>query len=303
MNWFLIALINPIAHALVNHLDKYLISKYLKGGSVGTLVLFSSLFSIVALPVIYLAHPNVFDTITFFKAVVLMANGAILVGAIICYLYALQNDEASYVAPLFQLIPVFAFILGFLILGETLGGNEVWATILIITGSLLLSLEFNGFSTSIKFKLLLLMFGSSLCYALNSVIFKWIAVNQGFLDSLFWDMAGKFAFGIILFLSVRSYRQQFIQLLKSNRFSITGLNIFNEIIALTGEVALVLAVLYAPVVLVQSVAGIQPAFVLVIGIILTLFFPKLGKENLSVKILTQKIVGIAIITIGIFFLK
>lgn len=302
MNWILVALINPLAHALVNHIDKYLISRFMKGGSVGTLVLFSSLFSIIALPVIYFIHPNVFDTITLFRAVILMLNGAVLVAAIIFYLYALQDDEASYVAPLFQLVPIFSFILGFLILGETLTGNQMWAALLILAGSFLLSLELKGKKTYVKLKLLLLMTGSSACYALSAIIFKLIAVDQGFLDSLFWDLAGKFVFGLILFISIRSYHQQFIELLKSNRFSIIGLNLLNEAIALVGEVALVLAVLYAPVVLVQSVSGLQPFFVLIIGIILTIIAPKISHESLQFKHLFQKTMGVIIIIAGVYLL-
>jgi|SRR6185503_10690307 len=302
MNWFFIALINPIAHALVNHIDKYLVSRFMKGGSVGTLVLFSALFSVVALPVILIINPSVFDSVSVWQALVLMVNGGLLVTAIILYLYALESDEASYVAPLFQLVPVFGFFLGFLVLGEVIETKQLLAAVIIIAGSTLLSLEFSGGKSKIKKKLLLLMIGSSLLYAANAVIFKSIAVQQGFLDSLFWDLTGKFVFGVILFFAVRSYREQFVTLLRSNRFAIIGLNTLNEIVALVGEVAFVLAVLYAPVFLVQSVAGLQPMFVFIIGIILTLFFPRLGKESLQKKDLLQKIIGIAVITVGVYFL-
>jgi uncharacterized membrane protein len=303
MNWFLIALVNPIAHALVNHLDKYLISKYLKGGSVGTLVLFSSLFAVVVLPVIYFIHPTVFDSITLSRAVVLMINGALLVTAIICYLYALETDEASFVAPFFQLVPVFGFVFGFAILGEILNFNQLLAAGLIVLGGTLLSLEFAGGRARVKSKLVLLMLASSGLYAVNAVIFKSIAINQGFLDSLFWDMLGKVIFGIILFSVVKSYREQFVQLLKSNRFSILGLNVINEVLALVGEIALVLAVLAAPVVLVQSVSGLQPAFVLIIGVVLTLFFPKISKESLEAKHIAQKVIAITIISVGVYLLQ
>lgn len=302
MNWFLIALINPIAHSLVNHFDKYLISKYLKGGSVGTLILFSSLFAVVTLPIIYFIKPEIFETITLLKALILMFNGAALVMAIMCYLYALGHDEASYVAPFFQLVPVFSFFLGYFVLGETLVQNQIIAAALIIFGGLVLSLEFSNGKARLKKQLVLLMLGSSFFYAFYAVIFKAVAVEQGFLDSLFWDMVGKVTFGIILFLSIRSYQTQFISLIKSNRFTIIGLNVISETLALIGEIAIVLAVLYAPVVLVESVGGLQPIFVIFFGIIITVFFPKFGQESLEKKSLIQKIIAIAIITVGVFVL-
>lgn len=302
MNWFLIALINPIAHAFANHFDKYLISRFMKGGSVGALILFMTLFAIIALPVIVVVHPDVFATIFFSRAVILTLNGCLSAVAVIFYLYALSQDETSFVAPFFQLVPVFGFFLGYFILGETLHSTELIAAGLIILGGVLLSLEFSGSSTGVKKKLVLLMLGSSFFYAINAVIFKSIAVHQGFLDSLFWDMTGKVILGIVLFLIIKSYRQQFINLIRINRFSIIGLTMINEVIALVGEVALIFAVLFAPVALVQSVAGLQPAFVLIIGILLALFLPKLAQESLNRKVLLQKVGGIAIITAGVYLL-
>lgn len=303
MNWFLIALINPVVHAFVNHFDKYLISKFLKNGSVGSLILFSALFAVFALPFIYIFKPGVIYSVSFGDAVILMVNGAVLVGAIICYLYALEDDEASYVAPLFQLIPVFGFILGYLLLGEILTGRQVVAGLLILLGSLFLSLELSGNGKKIKTRLVLLMVGSSLLYAINAVVFKSVAVNAGFVDSVFWDMAGKFIFGVILFFVIRPYREQFLALIRDNGAYVLGLNIVNEIMGLVGEFALVLAVLYAPVALVQSVGGLQPAFVLIIGILLTKFLPHFGEEKLERKFLVQKFIGIAIITGGVYLLQ
>ncbi|TSC64542.1 MAG: hypothetical protein G01um101491_256, partial [Parcubacteria group bacterium Gr01-1014_91] len=138
MNWFLIALIAPILYSLANHTDKYLISRYVSGGSVGSLIIFSSLFSVVALPVILFIHPSVF-AISLIEGMVLAVNGMFLVTSILCYFYALHKDEASHVVPLYQTVPIFGFILGFFILGETVSAGQGVASIAIIVGSLVLS--------------------------------------------------------------------------------------------------------------------------------------------------------------------
>jgi drug/metabolite transporter (DMT)-like permease len=302
MSWFFIALINPLAHALVNHFDKYLISRFVKGSSVGVLIVFSSLFAVVALPVLFVINPNVFTQVTANQALILILNGALLMVAVLFYLYALEDDEASYVAPLFQLIPVFGFLFGYFILGEILTQSQLWAAALIVIGSMALTLELSGARPKIKSKVALLMVGSSVCYAANAVIFKLIAVEQGFTGSLFWDMGGKVLFGIFLLLTITSYREQFINLIRSTKYSLICLNMVNEVLGLIGEIALVLAVLFAPVALVQAVGGLQPLFVLVIGMILTLFFPRFGKETLTARHLTQKFISIGIITVGVYLL-
>lgn len=302
MQWFLIALINPILHAFVNHFDKFLLSKYMKGGTVGALILFSTLFAVFALPVVYLIQPDVVGSLSVTQIMVLMVNGIFLTLAIICYLYAMDLDEASYVAPFFQLIPVFGFIFGYFVLGEVLSGNQFLGGGLIIVGSLFLSLELGNGRVNVKRKLVFLMLASSFFYAINAVIFKSIAVDAGFFTSVFWDMAGKFVFGVGLFVFVKSYREQFLYLIRESGRALIGLNVINEVLSLIGEFALVLAVLFAPVALVQSVGGLQPMFVLIFGILITIFFPSFGKESFERKHLTQKFVGIFVITAGVFFL-
>src|ERR1035437_9572169 len=98
MSWFFIALIGPILYAIANHTDKYLISKYLKGGQVGSLVIFSAIFSVIALPIIIFIHPVVFG-VSLVQGLVLAVNGMLVVVAVLLYFYALHKDEASYVVP------------------------------------------------------------------------------------------------------------------------------------------------------------------------------------------------------------
>lgn len=298
MNWFIIALITPIAHSIVNHLDKYLLSKYFKGGTVGALVLFSSIFAIFALPFIYFFNANAISLKTT-DALLLMLNGVFIVLAYICYFYALDKDEASFVAPLFQLIPVLGFILGYFILGETLSVKEFIGSLIVIAGAVILSIELGDSRIKVKKAVILLMFGSSLLYAINAVVFKFVTETQmQFWPALFWDLLGKALFGILIFLCIKSYRQEFIAIFKQNKAPILTMSVFGEILALVGEGALVFATLLAPVALVQVVSGFQPMFVFIIGVLLTLFLPRFGQESLKGRHLVQKLVGIVIIIVG-----
>jgi drug/metabolite transporter (DMT)-like permease len=77
MNWFLIALIGPVLWALVNHIDKYIISKYFTGRGVGSLVLFTSASGlIISLVILVFGFNQIF--IGPIGALVIAINGAIL---------------------------------------------------------------------------------------------------------------------------------------------------------------------------------------------------------------------------------
>jgi uncharacterized membrane protein len=301
MNWFFIALITPFLHAIANHIDKHLISRYFKSGGVGALVIFTSIFALLAMPVIYFINPNVIH-IGLKASIALLLNGTLSLVYVIFYLHALEDDEATIVAPFFQTIPIFGFIFGYLLLGETLTNHQIFASILIIAGSFLLSLDLSN-GIKIKKKLVSLMLASSSLYALNGVIFKSIAINSGFIESLFWGMTGQVVLGLVLYLFVKSYRTQLVSVMRENSRAVLGLNFLNGIIILAGDIVVAYALLLAPVTLILAVGGFQPLFVFIFGVLLTLFFPKFGRESLVKRDLVQKIAGILIIVAGSLFIS
>src|SRR5438874_7741302 len=124
MTWFWLALAAQFLFSAGTHVDKYLISKYLKGAAPGSLIIFSSLFGFVVMPAAYAIHPNVLD-ISLPHVGILVGGGFLNITAIVLYLYALSRDEASVVAPLFQMIPIFSYALAFVVLHETLSAKQM----------------------------------------------------------------------------------------------------------------------------------------------------------------------------------
>src|ERR1044071_1486607 len=117
MSWFVIALVGPIFLACANQTDKHLLDEHLHG-EVGSLIIFSSLFSAVALPIIVMADPAAY-AVGLGLGVLLAINGMLTVIAVLFYFYALSEDDASCVVPFYQTIPIFALALGYIILDET----------------------------------------------------------------------------------------------------------------------------------------------------------------------------------------
>lgn len=301
MTWFWIALIAPALYAAANHTDKYLISRYFQDRGVGALIIFSAIFSVFALPIVYLINPEVIG-ITATTALFLIFNGMLVVGSVIFYLYALRQDEASVVIPFYQTIPIFGFILGYFILGEAVKLPQVLGSLLIIFGAFILALQLEEGRRRFRATVVSFMLAASLLYAVNGILFKLFALNLGFWSPVFWMLAGKVLLGIILLLAVRPYRQQFFTVLKSNSSLVLGLNSGNETATILADNVTYYASLLAPVALVLTVNGFQPFFVFVYGVILTWFFPHISRESLKPKLLLQKISAIVLIFIGTLFL-
>jgi len=218
------------------------------------------------------------------------------------YLYALEKDEASIVVPLFQTVPVFSYILALIVLNEVLTVYQIIASILVIIGAIGLSLDLDN-RYRLKKKVFSLMLFSSFLVALNGLIFKFVAIREDFWTTSFWEYIGFSILAFMLLVFIKSYRKQFLAVIKVNRVPVISLNALNEVLNIIGKIVMNFATLLAPLALVWVVNGFQPFFVLLIGIFITLFFSRLGKESLKRQHIVQKIVAIAVMFAGVYLLN
>jgi drug/metabolite transporter (DMT)-like permease len=297
MSWFFIALCAPFLLACANHNDKFLLSRYLKEKTIGSIVILSSLFSSVAIPIIWFIHPGVHE-VGLLPKFALVATGMLSVVAAVCYLHALDTDEASFVTPFYQTVPIFAYVLGYLILGETITFAQASGSFIIIVGALALSLRFGRQGIRFKRKVVALMLAASFVSAINGVIFKLIAVDKGFWVSLFWGFVGQVLAGLAILICVPSYRRDFLALFKQQKAAAIGLIALSRTLFAVSEAVTLYATLLAPVALVLVVSSFQPLFVFALGIALTLLFPQVAKESLAGMKMLQKGAGIGFMLVG-----
>lgn len=302
MLWFFIALIGPFLYALSNHIDKILLEKYFKEGGVGTLILFSSLLSAMALPFIFLADKTVFD-ISGMSILVLAVVGILNVLVLWCWLLALKTEEASVAVVFYQLVPVFGCILGYFILDEVLTQLQIIAMATVILGTTIISFEID---VENKFKLrrktILPMTAAAFFWALGSVLFKTVALEEKLWRTIFWEHLMLVLVGLCIFMFMRSYRENFLSAIRSNSKTILALNVANESLYILGNIAYSIAYLLAPVGLVLLAESFQPIFVLAIGVFLTIFFPHISTEKIGAKHLWLKIIAICITGVGTYLL-
>jgi hypothetical protein len=84
--------------------------------------------------------------------------------------------------------------------------------------------------------------------------------------------------------------------------AVIAINAANELINLGGGLAARYASLLGPVSLVQAIGGTTSFFVFAFGVILSLFLPKLGRENLSPRNLAQKGIAVTLIVAGVILI-
>jgi len=299
--WLLYAFSGPLLWAASTHIDKYLVDKYFRHSDTAVLMVFTAFLGIFALPVIWAFEPKVLQ-LSLLATCVMTVSGVLYMGAMLFYLRAIQSEEASVVAPLFQASTLFTFVLGLVFLHELPRWQQLLGVVLIIGGAIGLSLDKHLHLASFKPRLVLLMVAATFVLALSGVVFKYFAVNDEFWSTTFWTFVGEGLFGAAI-LAVPKYRRQFVTLFRKNPGPVIGVNAANELINLGGGLGVRYASLLAPVALVSAVSATTTFFVFLFGILLTLFFPKFGREDLSARNVIQKAVGGILIMAGVALIQ
>ncbi len=293
VSWLFFAFSGPVLWAISTHLDKYLVEKYFKYSGVAVLLIFTAGIVLAALPFIWFFGPDVMGLGPRSATLTALA-GVLYMSGLLFYLWALQFEEASVVAPFYQATPLFGYGLGYFVLGETLSNTQLAGGAFVIGGTLLVSLN-TGAASKFNVRLAALMLTCGLSMAVSSLIFKSFALRDEFWSATFWMYAGEAAFGAAM-LAVASHRRQLMALLRSSPAAVLSINAANELINLGGGLGTRYALVLAPLSLVQAISSTTTVFVFGIGLLLTIFFPALSWENLSARELVRK--GFAAVSVA-----
>lgn len=299
MSWLLYALIGPASFAVNNLIDKYVLEKRLPNVGSFTLV-YSFVTFLIGLLIFAI---NGFSILPVQSLLLILISGAIQIIIFLSYFKALSLEEATRVSPLFQMIPVFSLLFGAFFLGEALKPIALVGFVLIFSGGFLLSAKKFDRRIFLPRPAFWLMMVASIGSASISVIFKLVVGLNNFWQTIAWENLGTAFGGLLVFVFISSYRTQFLLAMKKMPFSVYGLILVDEGFYFLGRIGIRYALTIAPVALVSVMLGVQPIFVLVYAILLTIFAPKLIKEDISFKTISTKLLFMAVILIGVYLIS
>lgn len=287
---------------ITNHIDKFMISGIDESGSsIKTLLVFSTLVAGIVLSPIWLIVCKFSVGISSISLICVLLSSFIYILATYFYFKALEKNDASIVVVMFQLIPVFSYILALVFFKENLALQQIIGSIIIILSAVLISFDFEEKNNKGKWLALILMTLSSLFYATYFFLFDIGIRNSSYNSCAFWFQIGFLILGIIL-ICIKSYRTTFINAIKNNGKKYFSLNITNEVINLIANLLVNFANVTIPLALANVLNGFQGAFVFILGVVGIKLLPKYFKENMSRKIVVQKISCILLSIIGLIIM-
>ncbi len=298
MLWLIIIIVAYFLFAIVALGDKYLLAGAPNPKSYSFYVGILGGLVLILIPFVGFSVPAFYQILFCFLA------GAMFIFAILGMYEGLEKFEASRIIPAVGgILPLFTFFLVYFFSGrkEILGAWELLAFLLLLLGSVLVTIELGK---RISFASLKISAVTAFLFALFFVLTKYVYMMLPFWNGFIWIRIGAFlvALFFIFFKEVRReiFARKFTFNKKTGIFFVlnqgigTGAFILqNWAIALTGLVYLSV---------INALQGVQYVFLFIFTIFLSLKFPKILKEEISKKVIFQKILAIILIGAGLVIL-
>jgi drug/metabolite transporter (DMT)-like permease len=303
MNWLSITLFAYFLNAIAMVIDKTLLKKAIKNPFVYTFYIaaLGAVLIILAIPIALIFNLELIWPGWSQFWISMAAGGSFSVGLILMYI-ALKKSDATRLLPMIGgLTPIFVIFLAYFLIGESLILKQIFAFIIIMIGTFLISLEFkNG---DIKFKKLLwLALPSALFFALSYVLTKDVYNHQPFISGFVWTRLGALAL-ILLPMILHKNRYDLRHPDKDvNMKKTLGKFLFGQGSGAASAVLVQYAISIASVSLVMALQGTQYVFVFAAVLISTYYFPKFLSEKMNRNIIFQKVLAILIIGAGIYLI-
>ena len=225
--------------------------------------------------------------------------------ALLTFFQALKQGEASIVTPVVgSLNPFFSLIIGTFFLGQILNNLQLLAFFIILSGTLILT--YNLISNLKLNHQLVLMITAGFLFAISYILLREAFLLSNFITGLTISrLAG--GFFVLSFLFLPEIRRQIFASRVTHHHFInkTSLILFGgQFMGASSGLLITYAVFLANPALVNSLFGMQ--YLVILAVALFLAHEKRSKlldENLTKGVLVQKILGVGILSLGVYLLS
>ena len=286
---YVFALLAPAFWALNNVFIKFLLTNKFKS-YFPTIAIISTADTVFALTIS--AFTPIEVNFPFFLFA--MLAGLLPLSGFWFYSKAMLIEDVSRVVTLFQLIPVFVVFLSVVFLNEVLGVQRYLGIGLVVVAATLISYKLGGkaFSRAVRF-----MVPFALIIAIYTIVDKALLGYLDFWSLFFWNIFGTFL-GAMSLLSRSKLRGVLAATIASVGKKVFVVTFVGEGMYVTGTLCSLVALSLVEAPLASAFFGLQPFYVFFYILFLSLFLPRILKEDISKTSISLKIAAIVLMFIG-----
>lgn len=297
--WLIIALLGYAAAAVVSILDKFILTN--EKVSPLRFVFYSTIFVIPLF--FFIPWATVPNGWLGWLAAVLVGFG--FAGGLWTMYLGIAKSEISHIGPLIGgVIPLVVLLSSRIFLGEIITDRQLLAIFLLAFGSILISSEYthkkHGWHGAIVWGLV-----AAVLFAVSHVASKYLYNEIGFFGGFVWGRGFTGVFGALLLCFPPFWKGLFARVkLTRTKHSAASLTlvITNKTLGVVALILVQYAVFLGSVTVVNALAGVQYAFLLILVGVMSKFFRNRFHEEYSKAEIVQEIVSVIIIILGMALL-
>ncbi|MBU1132448.1 DMT family transporter [Patescibacteria group bacterium] len=301
MIWLPIVLISQFANAVAIFLDKFLLTK--KIFNPFALTFWTAVVNLLGLAFVFFDfnfHPEIR------LLIISLLSGAFFTVALLFFYIAMKKGEASHISPFVGgIVPIVSFVLSYFWLGERLAQNQLIAIAFLLAGIFLISFEksrkINGWHIGLIWALI-----AGIFFGISYVFARAVYLEESFSTGFAWARVGCFAAALPLLFSGSVRREIFRKekKAKTGKKTKSGFAILaiNKSLAGLYFLGMNVAIYFASATVVNALAGLQYAILLILIFIVSKKFPRFFREQFSRLEIIQETAAIILIFVGLFFM-
>jgi len=291
MDWFIFAAMASLLWAFGVVIDKYILTEHMQDP-----FSYQLLYTITEVPILLLPF---FTSISFvfpwFVLGILGGFGTYL--GLTLYFKAMAVEEASRVISLLYISPIFVLPLAYILLDEILSLSGYFGVAFLVFGAILISHRRVKGKKSVLSPTLGLILASDVVWAGYEVLTKYVLNAIEYTSYLFWNFVGTAMIAFSLFCFPR-IRGSFLSDIQRVNKTVHFWRIINTSLNFFAVVFYYIAISSGLVSLVTTALSLEPFFVFTLTLPLSLYLPRILKEETEKKVVTIKAIAIVLIIIG-----
>ena len=306
MSWLMLVIIATLLDAIRIFMDNFISDVYFKGReSVSQKLFYGYFWVITSMIILVVSRFNPNDT-TFSTIFYIFFSGFLGSFSSIPYYKALEIEDSTNLAIFVQLAPILYLVLGWIFLGETFSPIQLIAFFVILIAPILIVLTTRKRSRKVKLRAVLYASLYVLIATVANIIFvKAHSDSLNFASEIGLLFMGSGFASLIMVYCRPKWRKRFRAVLKKNKGKLLFVLLVDGIVSETKTFTYRAALIAAPAVALASVASdsVEPIVIFFMGILLTLIWPKFGREKLDRKTIMVHLASTILVVIGIVLLQ
>ncbi len=306
MTWLYYVVADVLTDSLRIYIDNYTSDVYFKErGAFSQRLVYGIIATVIGVALV-LTRLSDFAAAPWMTFGLFFLSGVISAISSIPYYSALEHDDSTNLGIFIQLAPVMYLVLGWLFLGDTISPMQLVSFFIILSAPLLIVFASRKRSRGVRIKAMLLAF----LYVLFNVSGNLLFVhahnsNLSFFTEMGVCFVGAGVANSLLVLLNPKMRRRFFFVVKRSKKKVLPPVIIGALMNILMNMSYRAALTFAPAVALASVStdAVEPVVIFFMGLVLSLIWPKFGREKLNKKSVCVHLLATIIVVIGIILMQ